>query len=205
MLRTSFRRSSRTPLPDATPPKPLIGVPRGRILEKSKSIALEPGMKKESKRRPSACTHPSLESGTTNISLFFSSGSRTCIFCFEASVSNPTPTPSMEASIRKQNGSDTFFEGLVLVETKAQLFSAAYTPLSSVNCEPIAHNPRPGGKNLKLKMRSNISSASICFLLSSQPSPLDCSQPFCILKVPSTTRCTVSCQSSFSPSSLTLE
>ena len=62
----------------------------------------------------------------------------------------------MEASNRKQNGllpsSFRFW-----VETKAQLFRAAYRWRSSVMGVPIAHRPRPGGKNFIVKMRSNIS------------------------------------------------
>ena len=71
-------------------------------------------------------------------------------------VSNPTPTPSIEASMRKQNGFENSFV-MLSVETKAQLFKAAKSFFSSVIGVPIAQSPLPGGKNFMLKMRSYIS------------------------------------------------
>ena len=50
----------------------------------------------------------------------------------------------------------------VLVDTNAQLLSAAYKPFFSVIGVPIAQRPRPGGKNFIVKILSYISCADFC-------------------------------------------
>ena len=73
--------------------------------------------------------------------------------------SNPTPTPSIDASIKKANG----FAGLNLfispVETNAQFCSAAEFFCTLTMFVPIAHKPRPGGVHLRLNSLSKASLA----------------------------------------------
>mmetsp|Transcript_4829 Transcript_4829/g.19338 ORF Transcript_4829/g.19338 Transcript_4829/m.19338 type:complete len:222 (-) Transcript_4829:262-927(-) len=125
-------------------------------------------------------------------------------------VSKPTPMPSMLQSIKKQKGL-VLSAARSLVDTKAQLFSAAKRSRSSVRTVPIAHNPRPGGSIFMWKTRSKRFCPSCCSFCSSQSataSPralLPCSHRCAMRNVPFTTRSTVSCQRSFEPSGLVLE
>ena len=79
-------------------------------------------------------------------------------------VSNPTPTPSMLMSMRKVKGAAKFCR-MFSVLRKAQFISAAL-PVRSMESVPMAHRPRPGGRNLKVKMRSYMSCADRCALRS---------------------------------------
>mmetsp|Transcript_26403 Transcript_26403/g.59111 ORF Transcript_26403/g.59111 Transcript_26403/m.59111 type:complete len:209 (+) Transcript_26403:347-973(+) len=135
-----------------------------------------------------------------------SAGSRAPVLLWRAThavpapfVSKPTPTPSIAASIRKQNGSAAprGFRPRPEVLTKAQLLRAAKVARSSVTAVPMAHRPRPGGRNRMWNTSSNISRASELARFRSKPRPLTPSQcRHCRLKQPSTTRRTVSCHCS---------
>mmetsp|Transcript_25581 Transcript_25581/g.89144 ORF Transcript_25581/g.89144 Transcript_25581/m.89144 type:complete len:375 (+) Transcript_25581:2247-3371(+) len=119
-------------------------------------------------------------------------------------VSNPTPTPSIDASMRKQNGRDGLSFTLSVL-TNAQLFSAANRRRSSVSADPMAHSPRPGGMNFMWKMRRYISCADVCARHGFQPSWCVSIHRFCMLYVPLTTRSTVWYHCSFSPLGSTRE
>ena len=86
------------------------------------------------------------------------------------------------------------------VETNAQLLSGANSRRSSVSAVPIAHSPRPGGRNFIWKMRSNMSRASACAAAASHGSRCSAQCRCCIRNVPFTTRAIVSPQRSWRPS-----
>ena len=117
----------------------------------------------ESIKHEIASTHPSRESST-----FTNSGEPSGIFdaIFPAPlVSKPTPTPTIDISIRKANDLD-ISASRFSVDTNAQLLRAA-PPLSQMKGVPIIHNPRPGGIHLNSNSLSAASSASLCARFSS--------------------------------------
>ena len=84
--------------------------------------------------------------------------------------SKPTPTPSIDASIRNANGFAGSFFVISRVETKAQFCSAAEFFCSLTNGVPITQSPRPGGVHFKLNKRSNASFADAAARVSDQGS-----------------------------------
>ena len=84
--------------------------------------------------------------------------------------SNPTPTPNIDASIKKENGFAGLSFVISIVETKAQFCNAAEFLCSLIRGVPIIHSPRPGGVHFKLNKRSNASLAEAAALESDQGS-----------------------------------
>lgn len=71
-----------------------------------------------------------------------------------ALVSKPTPTPSMDASMRNVNGAAGSSAVMSRVETNAQFCSGAELPSSFTSGVPITHRPRPGGVHFNSNSRS---------------------------------------------------
>ena len=120
-------------------------------------------------------------------------------------LSNPTPTPSMLASIKNANGFAGFNLVISLVDTNAQFCKAALFFCSLTTGVPIIHRPRPGGVHLKLNNRSKASLAEACAFESFQGSRLDLQWSFCKEYMPLTMRSHTSTQVSLVPSSFNLE
>lgn len=75
---------------------------------------------------------------------------------FAPFVSNPTPIPNIEWSKQNIKGVANYFGSSLYVLTNAQLFREVYIYFSYNDFVPIPHNPLPAGRNLKLKILSNI-------------------------------------------------
>jgi hypothetical protein len=119
--------------------------------------------------------------------------------------SKPTPTPSMEASIRKANGPVGSTLVMSPVLTNAQFCRAAELRWTMTSGVPIIQRPRPGGVHLKVNIRSKASCAARAALWSFQGSRLVLQWSFWIENMPSITRRQTSCQRSLVPSSLRRE
>ena len=119
--------------------------------------------------------------------------------------SKPTPTPSMEASIRKANGLAGFNLVIDSVDTKEQFCKAAEFFCSFTRGVPITHRPLPGGVHFRFHRRSNASFAEACALASFQGRRLDFAWSFCREYMPLMTRSHTSTQVSLVPSSFNRE
>jgi len=85
--------------------------------------------------------------------------------CLSApTVSNPTPTPIIRASIVQAKRAPGSFLSISLVDTMAQFCSAAEFFFSIVSAVPKDHRPLPGGVHFKLNNLSKASFADDCAL-----------------------------------------
>ena len=119
--------------------------------------------------------------------------------------SNPTPTPNIDASIRKAKGLAGSNLVIEVVDTKAQFCRAAELRCSLTIGVPITHSPRPGGVHLRFHRRSKASLADEAALASDQGRRFILAWSFCREYIPLITRSQTSVQVSLVPSSLSLE
>ena len=119
--------------------------------------------------------------------------------------SNPTPTPSILASIKNAKG----FAGSVLViepvDTNAQFCKAAEFRFSFTSGVPITQRPLPGGVHFRFHKRSKASLAEAAALASDQGKRFVLAWSFCKEYIPLITLSQTSTQVSLVPSALSRE